>query len=113
VRVPWAHSLAGVRNLVFEVNMSQYYVYIIASWTRTIYTGITNDLVRRIAQHKQWAGSAFASKCKATRLVYFERMSRGQDAIAREKEIKAWRRQKKIRLIESLNPNWVDLGENL
>ncbi len=93
--------------------MGQYYVYIIASWTRTIYTGITNDLVRRVAQHRQRAGSSFASKYQATRLVYFESMSSIGDAIAREKEIKAWRREKKVNLIESLNPDWDDLGENL
>ena len=93
--------------------MTQYYVYIISSWTRTIYAGVTNDLSRRIAQHKQQAGSSFASKYKVTRLVYFESMSRIQDAIAREKEIKGWRREKKIKLIESLNPNWDDLSEGL
>ena len=65
--------------------MGQYYIYILSSYTRTIYTGITNDLARRIAQHKQQVGSSFAGKYKVTRLVYFEAMSRVQDAIAREK----------------------------
>jgi putative endonuclease len=103
----------GVRNLVFEVEMGQYYIYILSSYTRTIYTGITNDLARRIAQHKQQVGSSVASKYKVARLVHFEAMSSVQDAIAREKEIKGWRREKKVKLIESLNPDWDDLGEEL
>ncbi len=92
--------------------MGQYYVYIMSSWTRTLYIGITNDLPRRVGEHKQSAGSSFASKYRVTRLTYFEDMSRVQDAIAREKEIKGWRREKKINLIESLNPNWNDLSED-
>jgi putative endonuclease len=108
---PEGHTHEGVRNLVFEEEMAQYYVYIISSWTRTIYTGVTNDLARRIAQHRQQTGSIFAGKYKVTRLVYFETMSSIQDAIAREKEIKSWRREKKIKLIESLNPNWDNLSE--
>lgn len=91
--------------------MGQYYVYIMSSWTRTLYTGVTNDLTRRVGQHKQLAGSSFASKYHATRLTYFESTSRVQDAIAREKEIKGWRREKKIKLVESLNPDWDDLSE--
>jgi putative endonuclease len=103
----------GVRNLVFEVEMGQYYIYILSSYTRTIYTGITNDLARRIAQHKQQVGSSFTGKYKVTHLVYFEAMSSVRDAISREKEIKGWRREKKVKLIESLNPDWDDLGEGL
>jgi putative endonuclease len=108
---PEGHTHAGVRNLVFEEEMARYYVYIISSWTQTIYTGVTNYLGRRVAQHKQQTGSSFAGKYKVTRLVCFETMSSIQDAIAREKEIKSWRRAKKIKLIESLNPNWDNLSE--
>jgi putative endonuclease len=93
--------------------MGQYYAYILSSYTRALYTGVTNDLVRRVAQHKQQAGSSFTRKYQVNRLVYFEAMSSIQHAIAREKEIKGWRREKKIKLIESLNPNWDDLSEGL
>ena len=80
--------------------MKQYYVYILTSPSGTLYTGITNNLQRRVYEHNN-----------VTRLVYFEVFPNPRDAIAREKQIKSWRRSKKIDLIESMNPKWKDLSK--
>jgi putative endonuclease len=74
-----------------------------------IYTGVTADLAARATQHREGRGSAFVKKYGFTRLVYMERHERIEDAIAREKAIKKWRRAWKIELIESMNPDWADL----
>ena len=89
-----------------------YYVYIVASPSRTIYTGVTNDLERRMWEHKQNRVKGFTSKYGVNRLVYFEEHRTIDDAIAREKQIKGWRREKKIALIEAENPKWRDLGHD-
>jgi putative endonuclease len=78
----------------------------------TLYTGMTNDLQRRTYQHKNKLIEGFTKKYNVTRLVYFEMYGDVRDAIAREKQIKKWRRSKKIDLIESLNPKWRDLSED-
>ena len=88
-----------------------YYVYIMASRTRRIYTGMTNDLVRRVFEHKSSSTNGFTKKYQTTRLVYYEEIQDIQSAITREKQIKSWRRSKKIKLIESLNPDWRDISE--
>jgi putative endonuclease len=88
----------------------QYYVYIATNVSRTLYTGVTNNLERRMDEHKRKVGSRFAAKYNITRLVYLEVCTDIRDAIAREKEIKGWRREKKITLIESVNPTWQDLS---
>jgi len=93
--------------------MYTYYVYIMASRSRVLYTGVTNDLARRVSQHKQGLFSGFTSKYRVTRLVYFEEFAEIRDAIAREKEIKDWRRSRRVRLIENLNPTWEDLAATL
>jgi putative endonuclease len=93
------------------VTERQYYIYILTSKTGTLYTGVTGDLRRRVYQHKQGAGSEFTSKYQVNRLIYYEAYGQVADALAREKQIKGWRRQKKIDLIESLNPKWKDLSE--
>ena len=90
-----------------------YCVYILASRSRNLYTGVTNDLDRRTIEHRLKLVRGFASRYRIFRLVHFERFGDIRDAIAREKEIKAWRREKKIRLIESHNPTWADLAEHL
>ena len=90
--------------------MKQYFVYIMTSKTGTLYTGMTNDLGRRVYQHKHKLVEGFTAKYDVNRLVYFELFVDVRDAIAREKQIKAWRRSKKIELIESLNPKWQDLS---
>lgn len=92
--------------------MKQYYLYITASRTRVLYTGVTNDLHRRV-QHKSKSVLGFTKRYCVTQLVYYEMYGEIKDAIRREKKIKAWRRDKKIVLIESMNPKWKDLGEEV
>ena len=91
--------------------MKQYYVYIVASKSRVLYTRVTNDILRRVTEHKQKKGSEFTSKYNIDRLVFFEPFSDVRAAISREKQIKGWKREKKINLIESINPDWKDLSE--
>ena len=86
-----------------------YFVYIMASFTRVIYVGMTNDLQGRVRQHRNKVHEGFTNRYNCTHLVYFEVCSDPMSAITREKEIKRWRREKKIALIESLNPSWRDL----
>ena len=89
----------------------QYYVYIMASRSRVLYVGMTNDLQRRVEQHKQKLVEGFTQRYNVTRLVYYEATNDVHAAIAREKQIKGWRRSKKTELIESVNPTWNDLSE--
>lgn len=89
-----------------------YFVYILASHSRALYTGVTSDLLNRMYQHKQGTLKGHTSKYKINRLVHFERYSEPLAAIRREKEIKGWLRIKKLDLIESGNPQWLDLSEN-
>jgi putative endonuclease len=91
--------------------MKHYYVYLMTSPTGTLYTGITNDLKRRVYQHKHKLIEGFTQKYHITRLVYYEETSDVHTALAREKQIKGWVRRKKIALIESVNPKWQDLSE--
>ena len=93
----------------------QYYVYILSnSHKNVIYTGITNDLVRRVYEHKQHLDkSSFTSKYNVENLVYFETTTDIDSAIAREKQIKGWNRKRKEKLIETINPNWNDLYESI
>jgi len=86
------------------------YVYIATNKSRTLYIGVTNNLEHRMWEHKQKAGSKFAAKYNITRLVYYEEFADIRDAIAREKELKGWRRDKKVDLIEDDNPLWEDLS---
>ncbi|MGC2472691.1 MAG: GIY-YIG nuclease family protein [Candidatus Sulfotelmatobacter sp.] len=87
-----------------------YYVYILASQTRVLYIGMTSGIEYRIFQHKTHAFNGFTEKYNVTNLVYFERHQDVMTAIRREKEMKAWRREEKIQLIESTNPKWKDLS---
>jgi putative endonuclease len=91
--------------------MKHYYVYILANNAKMLYTGVTNNLQRRIEEHKQHLIAGFTSKYHVTRLVYFEETSDVRVAIEREKCIKGWLRAKKVALIESSNPDWRDLSE--
>ncbi len=90
--------------------MRTYYVYILASPSAVLYTGVTNDLRHRIAQHRLKHIPGFTKKYNVTKLVYFERFGHVRMAIAREKQIKAWTRKRRVALIESKNPKWVDLS---
>jgi putative endonuclease len=92
--------------------MRAYYVCIMASRSRVLYTGVTNDLARRVREHKLSLVPGFTSKYRITRLVYFEEYTDVRDAIAREKVIKSWVRARKIRLIEERNPTWEDRAEH-
>jgi putative endonuclease len=87
-----------------------YYVYILASKSRVLCVGVTNNLASRLREHRNGAYAGFAEHYKTYRLVYYETFAWVQDAIAREKQIKRWRREKKIFLIELANPTWKDLS---
>jgi len=91
----------------------EFHVYIMSNTARTLYTGMTNDLLRRVNEHRAGTVAGFTSQYKLTRLVYFESTPYVLNAIEREKQIKGWRRSKKIALIESVNPRWEDLAEGL
>jgi len=85
-------------------------MYILASRSRTLYTGVTGALKDRVMQHKLGLIEGFTKKYRVNRLVYYENYPDVRDAIAREKQIKRWRRQKKVKLIEAQNPAWDDLA---
>ena len=92
----------------------QYYVYIMTNKNNTVlYTGMTNDLIRRVYEHKNNIGSKFTSKYNIIKLVYYEIFGDPENAILREKKIKAGSRQKKIDLINSINESWDDLYTHL
>ncbi len=91
----------------------QYFVYILTNWKHTVmYIGMTNNLARRIFEHQTHAVKGFTDKYNVTKLVYFEVTSEVQAALAREKEIKRWRREKKNALVQAGNPDWRDLSED-
>ena len=88
----------------------QYYVYIMASISRVLYVGVTNDLRRRVEEHKTGEVEGFTKRYNVNRLVHFEATGDVRAALEREKELKMWRRSKKIALIEKENPGWRDLS---
>jgi putative endonuclease len=88
-----------------------YYVYIVTNNSKTIYTGMTNDIRRRIYEHKSKLIKGFSTKYNLTKLVYYESTNDVKSAIIREKQIKGWIRKKKIRLIEKENIEWCDLSD--
>jgi putative endonuclease len=88
----------------------QYYVYIMSNIARTLYVGVTNNLERRVYEHKQKLVPGFTQKYDLTRLVYYAETEDVREAIAREKQIKGWLRAKKVALIEEMNPYWQDLS---
>ena len=91
--------------------MRQYYVYIMTNKSKTLYTGVTNNLERRAYEHKQKIVPGFTSKYKIDKLVYYEVTPDVKAALVREKQIKGWLRKRKIALIESVNPAWTDLSQ--
>jgi putative endonuclease len=102
-------TLSEAKGLAFRA-MKQYYVYILANEGRMLYTGVTNDLMRRIFEHKNHLVEGYTKKYKITKLVYYDHTNDIYEAITREKQIKGWLRKKKIALIESVNPTWKDLS---
>ena len=90
---------------------NRYYVYLMTNWNhRVMYLGVTNDLTRRVYEHKNKLVKGFTEKYNINKLVYFEETADVRSAIAREKKIKKWRRQKKDALVLSMNPEWKDLS---
>ena len=93
--------------------MDTYYVYILASRKNgTLYIGVTNDLMRRVSEHKNELAPGFTRKYHIDKLVHFEQTTDVREAIAREKQLKKWKRAWKIKLIEATNPEWQDLYED-
>ena len=87
-----------------------FYAYIMADRSRVLYIGVTSDLYKRVQQHRKDIYEGFTSRYACNRLVWFERFTGPNEAMAREKQIKRWRREKKIALVERENPTWVDLA---
>ena len=90
--------------------MRTYYVYIMASRNGVLYIGMTNNLMRRVREHKEMAKESFTARYNVTKLVYYESTNSVHIAIQREKQLKGWLRAKKIALIRSANPQWHDLS---
>ena len=89
-----------------------YYIYLITNWNnKVLYTGVTNNLEKRVYQHNNKLIKGFTEKYNVNKLVYFEQTTDINSAIVREKEIKKWRREKKNKLVESKNKSWDDLSE--
>ena len=93
------------------MHAGHFYTYIVASRSLTLYIGITNDLERRIFEHKCKVLEGFTATYNCDRLVWFDAFNDPRTAIAREKQLKGWRREKKIALIKKANPTWIDLSE--
>lgn len=94
--------------------MNSYYVYILASkFNGTLYIGVTNDLIKRVWQHKNNLADGFTKKCAVHSLVYFQETSDIESAITKEKQLKNWHRDWKVNLIQKDNPTWKDLYPGL
>ena len=103
--------MTDYQGQTMKYQVRQYYVYLLTNKRNgTLYTGVTNDLSRRVFEHKNRLIEGFTSKYGLDRLVHYEEFSDIRLAIAREKQIKGWLRSKKISLIESSNPDWNDLA---
>jgi len=95
----------------FALKDHEYFVYIVCSRSGTLYIGMTNSIYRRALEHKRGEIEGFATTYHCDRLVYYESFDEVHKAIGREKQLKGWKRAKKIALIESRNPRWEDLAE--
>ena len=104
----WSEESGAGSNSV--VNQYYIYIYILASYRGTLYTGVTNDLTRRVYEHRHKLVGGFTKRYNVSKLVYYETTNNVESAIVREKQIKGWLRSKKVALIESLNPYWSDLA---
>ncbi|NMC47590.1 MAG: GIY-YIG nuclease family protein [Chloroflexi bacterium] len=91
--------------------MKKYYIYIMSNLSRTLYIGITGNLYRRIYEHKNKTIPGFTERYNVTKLVYYEEFESVISAITREKQVKKWRRSKKVDLVDSMNPDWDDLSK--
>ncbi|HEX8391208.1 MAG TPA: GIY-YIG nuclease family protein [Longimicrobium sp.] len=90
-----------------------YFVYIVASHSRVLYVGMTNDLLRRMVEHRTGAIPGFAQRFKANRLVYYHASDNVSAVIAREKQLKGWKPSRKMELVEAQNPGWEDLSVSI
>ncbi|HEY7118951.1 MAG TPA: GIY-YIG nuclease family protein [Tepidisphaeraceae bacterium] len=93
--------------------MREFFVYILFNHSRTLYIGVTNDLVRRVYEHQHKLVGGFTSRYNITQLAYYENYPTALAAIEREKQLKGWKRDKKVALIEGANPHWGDLSGSL
>jgi putative endonuclease len=106
--------MASGNGHIYNTCMSSgktYYVYIMTNQSRTLYVGFTNNIRKRVAQHREGLVEGFTCHYKIDKLVYFEAFSDAASGINREKQIKKWRREKKVRLITQENPDWRDLSD--
>jgi putative endonuclease len=87
-----------------------FYIYFMSNRSRTLYAGVTGNIVKRVYEHKTGAVEGFTSRYKLDRLVYWEKFQYVTNAIAREKQVKVWKRVKKVQLVVSMNPTWDDLA---
>jgi putative endonuclease len=112
-RTPSAVILSAAKDLRWgdARGMRDYYVYIMTNKSRTLYAGVTNDLERRVYEHKQKLVPGFTSKYNINFLVWYDTFANVEEAIQCEKRIKGWLRAKKIALVESKNPTWHDLSD--
>jgi len=109
-------NLASQHSLLYNRRMPgnrTYYVYIMANQSRTLYVGVTNNIRRRVCQHRERLVEGFTHRYKIDTLVYVEAFGDALTAIEREKQIKRWRRDKKLQLIAQSNPEWHDLSDGL
>jgi putative endonuclease len=114
LEIPGSHFVRPGMTMRWELRLMAYYVYILASRRDgAIYIGVTNDLVRRIYEHRTKAVPSFTSRYNITRLVWFEVYDDPISAITREKELKKWKRTWKTQLIETQNPQWNDPYESI
>lgn len=90
--------------------MRSYFIYIMTNRSRSLYIGVTNDLYRRVYEHKEGLYTGFTQRYRISRLIYYEETTDVVAAISREKQLKGWLRKKKVALIESVNPEWEDLS---
>ena len=96
------------------MNSNSYYVYILANQNNTtLYIGVTNDLIRRVYEHKNYLVKGFTDKYNISKLIYFEDTNDVYSAISREKQLKKWTRKKKEFLINKINPQWIDLYDSI
>ena len=93
--------------------MKQYYVYILTNHSRTLYVGVTNNLKKRVWEHKNKLLEGFTKKYNIDQLIYYEQTDNVYSAIVREKQLKRWGREKKINLVEKMNPLWIDLADGI
>jgi len=111
--VYFCHSEQSEESLSVNMANHNYYVYIMASVSRVLYIGVTNNLIRRVEEHKEEVADGFTKKYKCKKLAYYEHFFNINDALKREKELKGWKRNRKVEFIMKDNYRWKDLYDNL